>query len=74
MKMTQDELKAIADRLEEEHKRLRRRIEDALRKTASLEELKEIARPKGNARALIRKDRCLFLFVLIRSKLLHFSR
>jgi len=47
MKMTQDELKAIADRLEEEHKRLRRRIEDALRKTASLEELKEIARTLG---------------------------
>ena len=45
--MTQDELKTIADRLEEGHKRLRRRIEDALRKTASLEELKEIARTLG---------------------------
>ena len=47
MKITQDELRSIADRLEEEHKRLRRRIEDALRKTASLEELKEIARTLG---------------------------
>ena len=47
MKMTQDEIKTIADRIEEEHKRLRRRIEDALRKTASLEELKEIARTLG---------------------------
>jgi len=47
MKITQDELRSIADRLEEEHKRLRRRIEDALRKTASLEELKEIARILG---------------------------
>ena len=45
--ITQDELKTIAGRLEEEHKRLRRRIEDALRKTASLEELKEIARLLG---------------------------
>ena len=47
MKMTQDELKAIADRVEEEHKRLRRRIEDALRKTASWKELEEIARLLG---------------------------